>query len=278
MSTYLYNHLPLSAALSRLAAGGVSRVEIFGGEYTHWRPDEDPEQLRALVVERRLQVTGFHLPKEEIVLASEPKYRDALDRLKRGLRVASAVGASSAVLHAGYEVADSRYGARERLVEAVAELAAAADREHLDLLLENLPRFGPAVFGHSADELLSLVEQVASPRVGICFDTGHALVNGHDPSESLKRLFPLVKSIHLSDNHGPKPDNPFASDEHLAPGDGVLDWDAFFETLGALGYSGELVLEPGAQANMSEEVVLARSIAAVESHWRRLARKGTRLL
>ena len=66
-------------------------------------------------------------------------------------------------------------------------------------------------------------------------DTGHANRCGL-PQTSLLGLSHPPLSLHVQDNHGDH-------DEHLLPGDGTIDWKVFLDTLHAVGYGGDLVLE-----------------------------------
>jgi sugar phosphate isomerase/epimerase len=56
------------------------------------------------------------------------------------------------------------------------------------------------------------------PDLGFCFDAGHARMAG-DPVAAWEQMAPLVRSTHLHDNDGFK-------DDHLFPGEGVIDWAA----------------------------------------------------
>ena len=47
----------------------------------------------------------------------------------------------------------------------------------------------------------------------------------------------IPKSLHIHDNHGD------GQDEHLFPGDGTIDWKEVLNTLRAIGYAGDLVME-----------------------------------
>jgi sugar phosphate isomerase/epimerase len=76
---------------------------------------------------------------------------------------------------------------------------------------------------------------VNSPFFGWCFDTGHANRCGL-PQTSLLGLSHPPMSLHVQDNHGDH-------DEHLLPGDGTIDWKVFLDTLHAIDYTGDLVLE-----------------------------------
>ena len=72
--------------------------------------------------------------------------------------------------------------------------------------------------------------------VGICWDTGHANINGTRPAE-IKALGDRLVTLHVQDNHG------WPSDEHLIPYYGTYDWEEFIHTLREMDYKGEFVLE-----------------------------------
>jgi sugar phosphate isomerase/epimerase len=45
-----------------------------------------------------------------------------------------------------------------------------------------------------------------------------------------------LKAVHIHDNMGKE-------DEHLIPGDGIIDWNAFADALREIGYTGVISLE-----------------------------------
>ena len=73
--------------------------------------------------------------------------------------------------------------------------------------------------------------------IGICWDTGHAHINGIKQSEALKYIGSRLKTLHLNDNFG-------EDDIHLAPFMGTIDWADVMQGLGAIGYDGLLNFEP----------------------------------
>jgi len=95
---------------------------------------------------------------------------------------------------------------------ALDELAPRAEELGIVLALEN----GMVGYMASNDELLSFVESYDSPAVGLCYDSGHAHVMG-DAVGALEAFAPHVVTVHLHDNDG-------ASDQHLIPGQGTIDW------------------------------------------------------
>jgi len=76
--------------------------------------------------------------------------------------------------------------------------------------------------------------------LGICIDAGHAHMShdaGREPvTNYLERYAGQLEHVHLHDNHG-------ASDEHLLPGDGTIDWSRALRTLEEIGFEKTAVLE-----------------------------------
>ena len=68
------------------------------------------------------------------------------------------------------------------------------------------------------------------------FDSGHAALRGGDPIEALRTMLPLLIHTHLHDNHGER-------DEHLTPGQGIIDWPELLTVLDQGGYTGARLLE-----------------------------------
>jgi sugar phosphate isomerase/epimerase len=81
------------------------------------------------------------------------------------------------------------------------------------------------VFDEDPDALRMLIEKIARPDFGFCFDTGHfnlfSTVSLEQWFESLGRH--LVE-VHLHDNDG-------SADSHWGLGRGTLDFDKFFDLM-----------------------------------------------
>ncbi len=77
------------------------------------------------------------------------------------------------------------------------------------------------------------------PLVGICWDTGHAQVSGHDQRAAIESLGSRLKALHIQENDG-------GSDDHLLPFATVrngVKWHDVAQALGAIGYGGAFVFE-----------------------------------
>ncbi len=81
------------------------------------------------------------------------------------------------------------------------------------------------IFEEDPSTLESLVNHIPSGRFGICFDIGHFnIFSKADIIEWVKRLSNQIKELHLHDNNG-------LSDDHLAIGNGNIDFHGFFKML-----------------------------------------------
>jgi len=123
---------------------------------------------------------------------------------------------------------------RPRSPEAMGELLSAAaseiaqvvsicERYHVSLALENHQDL-------TTEELLSLLELIDSPWVGVCFDTGNPLALLEDPVDSAAAVAPLVRSVHLKDYQVVARSDGFSL-IGCALGEGLVDLHGILEVL-----------------------------------------------
>src|SRR6185369_13771649 len=99
------------------------------------------------------------------------------------------------------------------------------------------PRVGEVIC--SVDSMLRLIHDVGMKNFRANFDTAHFSAQRENVPLALMKLEGKFANIHISDND---PKNA----EHLAIGEGSIDWHEFFRTLKMLGYDGYLGLDLGA--------------------------------
>ncbi len=78
------------------------------------------------------------------------------------------------------------------VIALVRRAVPALERAGLTLALENHDRFPAAV-------LRSMVDEVASPRVGVCLDTANSLGAGEGLAEVTRLLAPVTVNVHVKD-------------------------------------------------------------------------------
>lgn len=109
----------------------------------------------------------------------------------------------------------------ERQVAFWAPLTEQASQYGIVLLLENMWEPDPAI-------ICRILDRIRSPYLQACLDVGHAVLYSHLPiSEWIRDLGDYLVYTHLHNNHG-------TTDEHLAFGDGVIDFPELLNTLRAL--------------------------------------------
>ena len=166
----------------------------------------------------------------------DPKVRPfMLAHLKLMLQIVHDFGVKSCCVHIGnvfyrdYTLEQHR----EATCRTLDELLPLAEKLDVTICLENLQRIGSHV-----DDLLGYFGRYPSRHLGACFDAGHANImeNGMKlPTCSgrasfdelgvpvqweknvLDRLQPYIVNCHLHDNDA-------ASDQHVLPGQGNIDW------------------------------------------------------
>lgn len=140
----------------------------------------------------------------------DPLVREAARRrVLRSLEVARDLSIGDVIFHHGYVPnTSSPEGWIRRSAEfwkPILEQTPERVKLHLENFLEDTP-----------EVLACLIDKVNSPKLGVCFDMGHAHALSETPVlEWANTLGSRISYVHIHDNNGKK-------DEHLAIGDGCI--------------------------------------------------------
>jgi len=104
----------------------------------------------------------------------------------------------------------------------------------LDKIVIMEPRVGEIIC--SVDSELRLIQDVGMDNFKANFDTGHFSAQRENIPLALMKLAGNFANIHISDND-------LVTTDHLAVGDGVIDWHEFFRILKKMNYTGYLGLD-----------------------------------
>jgi len=182
----------------------------------------------------------------------DPRRKQAVAEVTTAITLAALVPYQVLVVHGGvpapYGVpADNHLPSLVRSLEELAPTAAAVG---VTLAIEVIP---PALATASA--LVDLVEsEMDAGEIGICLDAGHARLMG-DVVDAIETCSGHLVATHLHDNRG-------RSDDHLVPGQGVIDWDATLLAFQKVGYDGAWMFELAVAAD--RRPVLERAVKARE--------------
>jgi len=251
-STNAYTKHTLNEAVDGIAAAGYRAVEILADHPHAYPPAFSEHEARRL--RERLDTLGAEpvavnantamayftpLPEaltfEPSLIAPDPQRRD--DRIRiygQAMALANRLGAPVVTITGGQPTSDEAADVlRDRLLEGLEHVVAAADRAGVDLAFE--PE--PGQFIETTAGVVDILEAIDHPRLGANVDVGHVWCAGDDPAESIRRLGPRVKHLHLEDIKD-------RVHYHLIPGEGgEIDFHAIRRALDEIGYDGAAAVE-----------------------------------
>jgi len=137
-----------------------------------------------------------------------------------------------------------------RLVENLRPLADYAGEQGVTLALEPLNRFETS-FMNTAEQVMEVVDRVASPALGVLLDTFHMNIEEHDPAAAIRLCKGQLAHFHA------------CGCDRGAPGDDQIPWPQIAAALRDTGYEGPLVIESFTIEN--------QPIARAAAIWRPLA-------
>lgn len=159
-------------------------------------------------------IISVHGTFNDLMLNSRDKKirKIAKERLRHGLEIAKALNAKYIVFHGNFNSLVGHESYKRNWVKKHVEFWKAATKKYkITIVLENLWEPYPELFKE-------ILEKVNSPRLKVCFDTGHANVFSKVPSA---KWFSVLKNdivyVHVNDNKG-------KIDSELIPGKGNIKW------------------------------------------------------
>lgn len=175
----------------------------------------------------------------------DPNQEYLINMTKRCFEVAEVIHCPYVVVHPlkylHAKKVDELKKQREFNLKFYRELGKVAHRHHVKIAIENLFRYDDATHFpmettfQSPYEMLTFLNELGDDFVA-CVDSGHANINGYQPSQFLDVLQDKVKVVHIHDNHS-------ALDTHLCPYMGTIDWEDFCQTLKKIHFDGVFSLE-----------------------------------
>jgi sugar phosphate isomerase/epimerase len=248
ISTHLYHDVRLDRDhLVEIAAHGFDAVELFATR-THFDYHDERvlTELEGHLADAGLRAHSVHAPITDGLRNGEwgPSYsvatsddaarRAAVQETTSAVRAASRLGAHFVVLHLGVPAelqADARDNRIDAAIRSVEEIHAVADPFGVRLALEVIPNS----LADAAGLVTLLEDRLDLPGLGICLDTGHALLLG-DVADAVETASGHLVTTHLHDNGG-------KADDHLVPFDGAIDWPAVLMAFRKVGYDGVWMFE-----------------------------------
>ncbi|MFQ5866848.1 MAG: sugar phosphate isomerase/epimerase family protein [bacterium] len=247
ISTGILYKNDLIESLRLIKEAGFDNIEVWAGiggegkrvhyDYHDW---DYTRRLKEKLKELTLRVVSLHAPfSEELDISRlEEERRDfAVSEIEKAIDVLGFLGGNILVFHPStapshFENLIQKMYRLSQAKKSISEILKYCQDNPIKLALEN--QLPDILCGYSVD-LLRLIWEINSRKVGICLDTSHANLS-ENVSDVVKKFKDWIISLHISDNFG-------TSDDHNIPGKGNINWQIFVQTLKLVEYKGVFMLE-----------------------------------
>lgn len=227
-------------AFPRALAVGCETMQIFTKSANQWRarPLRDDEVARFHRLARTSGVRPVVAHAAYLTNPASPDpalWRRSVDALVVEVERCQVLGIRWLILHPGAHMGAGEAEGLRRTAEALNQVLARTERAPVEIVLETTAGQGTGL-GHRFEHLAQILEQVQErERLGICFDTCHALAAGYDirTPEGYERTFQTLEAVlglqrlralHLNDSRrGPGS----RADRHEHIGKGALGLTPF---------------------------------------------------
>ncbi len=217
---------------------GIGRVQI----YRNYVEAHDPHEIRETLDAEGFAIDSLHGyfwhedfqgPPCDLSAADADLRGKSLKIMRGEARFARALACRDIIVHpAGPGKTEEDPWRSAALQESAAALASIAAEFDVRFLIENMPN---TMFGRDAAGLRRIVDAVASPGIGLAYDSGHAML-ANDPVGTIHAMGPRLWGVHINDNRG-------TVDDHFIPGMGVIPFEDVARALAAVKFAGTFLIE-----------------------------------
>ena len=166
----------------------------------------------------------------------ERSYEDAVKKTIRGIEVCQVLGIPNIVVHPGDASDMEKEEYTERNLEFFSEFIPTMEKTGVNVLIENSSKsLRDRYCMDTGEELKAFIALLDHPQFKVCWDTGHANLEGKQ-YDHIVALGDLLAGIHISDNLG-------EDDNHMMPYQGTVNFDEVICALLEIGYKGAFTFE-----------------------------------
>jgi sugar phosphate isomerase/epimerase len=205
-----------------------------------------------------MEAYSFHAPFAEdidITALDEEQRTRSLQEIAQAAEAAALMEVRYFVIHPGPEremnpPPDERLQRLQNAAGVLNQIARRCRELRIGFVLENM--LAHLLFGNTRD-MLWIMGAIEELDVGTCLDTGHACLSG-DIENVMYKLTGHLQLVHASDTLG-------TYDDHLPPGEGVIDWHRTLRDLSQTGFRGGLIMELAGDKGADPDTTLRRARA-----------------
>lgn len=223
-----------------LGVGDIELLNVFWKE-----TDGDIRNVTHVVRDLGLSISAYDVG-NDFGGTDRSEFQKALDEVRRGVDVAGRLDTNIVrVFGAEPKKGVSDAEALNLMLEGLSAGADYAGEHGIKLALENHGE----LYG-TASQLVSILDKVGSPHLGLNFDVGNFVPAGDDANSAIDKVFKHVLHVHMKDFRRAKQgdEETFTGRDSMkytlvGPGEGKTDVPEFMRKLASLGYGGVVSLE-----------------------------------
>ena len=253
LSTGIAYGLPIGRVLGPIHDARIRLVEVATApDHLDLRGGEHREELSELghrMSQLGLEVHSLHAPFGHDVDLTDPDagFRErSLDLLTRAADALQLLGGGLYVIHPGGEDHHWVWDREARLARSVEGLTRIWERCRERRLTFVVETPLPHLLGGRLDDLAWILDRIPAEGTGVCVDTSHCSLGGF-LFEAIERFAGKLVHVQVSDNRG-------VTDDHLPPGEGILDWGRIVAALERADYRGVFMLEVAGAGDVESNV------------------------
>lgn len=131
-----------------------------------------------------------------------------------------------------FENSEMNFSNFKEFASPLRKLADHAHKHQLLLCLETI---------FKAEELMTVLEYLNHPAVGVVYDTGNRVAFGHDLASEIRKLGNRISHVHIKDKN--------QANENVLLGTGLVDFSKVFKALSDIEYDGPYTFETNRGSN-----------------------------
>lgn len=199
-----------------------------------WKKEID--DCRIIASENGFDFCQAHSPDGEHFIEGEERNILIL-AIKCSIEACSMLGIPHTVVHPQAVIGGTPYEFLQKNIEFLRIFEEDLERYNVNLLIENsASQWNPHYYLRTGKEMREFIELAQIPRLHICWDIGHANVQGQNQYDDILAMDDELHAIHVHDNYG-------NADSHVMPLVGTTNFDKVIKGLLKIGYAGDFTFE-----------------------------------
>lgn len=245
LSSFLFVNYTLEDAIRLTAGAGYDGIDIWGGRphaYRNDRGEDDCRAIRVLLERYELQLASF-IPAQfrypTSLCSPIPAIReDSIFYIQDSIKTAQAIGGDLVSVCPGHTLyGQGTANGWEILKNSLVRLSKFAAERKMRLALEPADRYETDLV-NTVGDAARLLNEIDCSNLGILLDCGHVRVTNEPMDEAFRAAGDRLFHVHVDDNNGLR-------DQHLVPGEGIVDFSELYALLRQSAYCGFLCAELG---------------------------------